>query len=305
MRRRRFGLIFVLAGLGVAASGPTPSVPQSGARDQSHTLKLTSFVIPPGAPLGVLLKVRIENGPVLRLLLDSGAEFIVLDKNAAAKSGLSGDSEFALVGMGRSPRAARLATAGTITVGDLVFQNCRLIVAGGKVLDGVDGVIPLSLFAGFLMRLDLPGKTLELRPYPPAGSVDVGQLSPVRTHNDLLFVKGMLNDSREGYVLLDTGASFNVISESAARALKYPPLFASSVRLQSGAGAIEGSMYPTEVRFRFGSLEVAANPVMVVGLQHFERYNQIEVAGILGYPALRESILTINYRDALVGIHRK
>ena len=305
MRRSGFRLIFVFVGLGVAASSPTLSVPQGEAWGQSHTLKLTSFAIPPGAPLGVLLKVRIDNGPVLRLLLDSGAEFIVLDKNAAAKSGIAGDSEFELVGMGKSPRAARVAKAGTVTVGDLVFQNRRLIIAGGKVLDGVDGVIPLSLFAGFLMRLDLPGKTLELRPYPPAGSVEVAHLSPVRAHNDLLFIKGVLNDSREGYVLLDTGASFNVISESTARALKYPSLFASSVRLQGGAGAIEGSMYFTEVRFRFGSRVVSANPVMVVGLHQFEQYNQIEVAGILGYPALRESILTINYRDALVGIERK
>ena len=46
-------------------------------------------------------------------------------------------------------------------------------------------------------------------------------------------------------------------------------------------------------------------PVMVVGLHHFEQYNQIELAGILGYPALRESVITIDYRDGLVGIDRK
>jgi hypothetical protein len=299
------GLIIVFVGLGVAASGPTGSEPLSGARNQSHTLKLTSFAIPAGAPLGLLLKVRIDNGPVLRLLLDSGAEFIVLDKKAAPQSGHADGSEFDLVGMGRSPKAARMAKAGTVAVGDLIFQDCKLIIAPGKVVDGIDGVIPLSLFAGFLMRLDLPAKTLDLRPYPPARSVEDGHLSPVHAQNDLLFIKGVLNYSREGYVLLDTGASFNVISESTARALKYPPLFASSVQLQSGAGAREGSMYRAEVRFRFGSRVVAANPVMVVGLHQFEQYNQIEVAGILGYPALRESILTINYRDGLVGIDRK
>ena len=172
MQPSRFGLIFVLVGLGVAASGPTGSESQRGARDQSHTLKLTAFAIPPGAPLGLLLKVRIDNGPVLRLLLDSGAEFIVLDKKAAAQSGHANGSEFDLVGMGGSPKAARMAQAGTVAVGDLVFQDCRLIIAAGKMADGVDGVIPLSLFAGFLMRLDLPGKKLDLRPYPPAGSVE-------------------------------------------------------------------------------------------------------------------------------------
>jgi hypothetical protein len=268
-------------------------------------LKLTRFIVPPNSPLGLILKVRIDNGPVLRLLLDSGAQFIVLDKAAAAKSGHSVGSEFDLVGVGRSPRPGRMAQAGAVAIGDLVFHNCGLIIADGKLLDGLDGVIPLSLFAGFLVRLDIPARILDLRPYPPGGSVEDGELSHVRASNDLLFIKGVLNDSREGYVLLDTGSSFNVISESTARALKYPRLFASSVPLQGGAGATEGRAYPWEVRFRFGSRVVAANPVVVVGLNQFEQYNQIEVAGILGYPALRESILTINYRDGLVGIDRK
>ena len=198
-----------------------------------------------------------------------------------------------------------MVQAGTVAVGDLVFHNCPLIIADGKLLDGIDGVIPLSLFAGFLVHLDIPGRTLELRPYPPGGSVEDAGLAHVRASNDLLFIKATLNDSREGYVLLDTGASFNVISEGTARALKYPRLFGSAVPLRSGTGAIEGTAFPMEVRFRFGSRVVAANPVVVVGLSQFEQYHQMEVAGILGYPALRESVLTINYRDGLVGIDRK
>jgi hypothetical protein len=312
MPRGGFELIFAIVGVGLAASGPPGSAPTNrvappelGSKYQSHTLKLTPFFVPPASPLGLILKVRIDNGPVLRLLLDSGAQFIVLDKAAAAKSGHSGGSQFDLVGVGMPPRPGRTAQADTVAIGDLVFHNCRLIIADGKLLDGIDGVIPLSLFAGFLVRLDIPARTLDLRPYPPSGSVEAGDLSHVRASNDLLFIKATLNDSREGYVLLDTGASFNVISESTARALKYPRLFGSAVPLQSGSGATEGRAFPMAVRFRFGSRVVAANPVVVVGLSQFEQYHQMEVAGILGYPALRESILTINYRDRLVGIDRK
>ena len=312
MRRGGLALIFAIIRVGLGASdstGRTPNdlvtPPESAGRFQSHTFKLGSFVIPPSSPAGLLLKVRIDSGPGLRLLLDSGAQFIVLDKAAAVKSGLTGGSELDLIGVGKPPKPARMVKAGRVRIGDLVFHDCDAIVADGKLLDGIDGVIPLSLFAGFLVRLDIPGKTLDLRPYPPDGWVDGADLTHVRASNDLLFLKAVLNDSHEGYILLDTGAFFSAISESTARALKYPRLFASSVPLQGGAGVTEGRILSSGVRFRFGSRLVEASPVVVVSLDELQLHHRMEVAGIVGYPALRESILTINYRDGLVGIGGK
>ena len=312
MRRGGWALIFAIIRVGLGASDSTGRAPndlvtppETGWRYQSHTLKLGSFVIPPSSPAGLLLKVRIDSGPVLRLLLDSGAQFIVLDKAAAAKSGHTGGSQLDLVGVGKQPKVARMSKAGSVRIGDLVFHDCELIVAEGKLLDGIDGVIPLSLFSGFLLRLDIPGRTLDLQPYPPDGRVDDADLTHVRASNNLLFIKAVLNDSHEGYILLDTGAFFSAISESTARALKYPRLFASSVPLQGGVGATEGKMLPSGVRFRFGSRLVEASPVVVVCLDELELHHRMEVAGIVGYPALRESILTINYRDGLVGIGGK
>jgi hypothetical protein len=87
--------------------------------------------------------------------------------------------------------------------------------------------------------------------------------------------------------------------------LKYSRIFASSVPLQGGVGATEGKMLPSAVRLRFGSRLVEASPVVVVCLDELETHHRMEVAGIVGYSALRESILTINYRDGLVGIDRK
>jgi hypothetical protein len=313
VRRGRVELIFAIVAVGFPASGPNGSppkdlitAPEIVGRDQCHTLKLGSFFVPPATAAGLILKVRIDNGPVLRMLLDSGAQYIVLDKGAAAKSGHSGGSELDLIGVKKQPKAARMANAGRVEIADLVFRNCGLIISESKLLDGIDGVVPLSLFAAFLVRLDIPGKTLELIPYPAVGSPEAGDTSlETRAVNDLLFVKAVLNDSREGYVLLDTGASYSAISENSARALRYPTGLASFVPLQSGAGATEGKLFSSEVRFRLGLRVVPANPVLVVGFDQLERHHQVEVAGILGYPALRESILTINSRDGLVGIDRK
>jgi hypothetical protein len=130
-------------------------------------------------------------------------------------------------------------------------------------------------------------------------------LARVRESKNLLFVQAVLNDSRNGYILLDTGEFFNAISESTARALKYPRLFSSSVQLQSGVGVTEGQLLSSGVRFRFGSRLVEASSVVVLRLDEIEVRRRMEVAGIVGYPALRESILTINYRDGLVGFGGK
>jgi hypothetical protein len=59
------------------------------------------------------------------------------------------------------------------------------------------------------------------------------------------------------------------------------------------------------VRFRFGSRVVSADPVVVVDLSDVGRHRQFEVTGILGYPALRRAIVTIDYRDSLVRIDNK
>ena len=57
--------------------------------------------------------------------------------------------------------------AGTIEIGDLTLRNLPLLIAGHGLAEGIDGVLPLSAFAGFLIRLDIPRKSLELLPYPP------------------------------------------------------------------------------------------------------------------------------------------
>jgi hypothetical protein len=86
----------------------------------------------------------------------------------------------------------------------------------------MDGVIPMSLFAAFLVRLDMPGKALDLMPYPEGGPIRAGGFEPAVLRDGLLFLRGAVNDAQEGYILLDTGASYSAVSRRTARALKSP-----------------------------------------------------------------------------------
>ena len=173
------------------------------------------------------------------------------------------------------------------------------------MIEGVDGVIPTSVFSDFLVRLDLRNKKLELTPYPTGTPASDAGYLPVRVDRRLFFLRTVLNRSDSGYVLLDTGATYSALSPEAARASRNYWSLASGIFLQSGAGGVEGFQLPSGVRFRFGASEFSADPAVVVDLSDFTRHHLFAITGILGYPAIRNSVVTMNYRDSTVRIEHK
>jgi len=299
----------IFAGVAFAAANPPPNpcsasagVPKLVSPCRHYSLKLNPLLTPQAPAMGLFLKVHIDGGPALRLLLDSGAQYIVLDKRAAALSGRSSGDTLELVGLGAAAKAARRVAPGTVEIGDLLLRDCDMLAVDAKVLEGVDGVIPMSLFAGFLVHFDVPGKTLDLEPYPYNPPTPDDGFSPARSDHSLLFLQAVLNESQAGYLLLDTGAAYNAVSLSAARAWKNYRILSATISLRGGTGDTDGFLLPPGVHFRFGSRVLSADPAVVVDLSDFVRHHQFEVAGILGYPALRRSIVTIDYRDALVRV---
>jgi Aspartyl protease len=239
--------LFVCLAASSSAAEPhlTASVPQ-------YRIKLEPFVVPPTRTVGLVVKARINSGPVLRLLLDSGTQYVVLDRKAALKSGCSGGDDLDLVGAG-APAATvvKMQRAATVQVGDLALHNIPLLIEDRAIADGIQGAMPLSFFFGFLIRLDIPRKNLDLLPYPDQQS---GPDSVLRSfpNNHLLFLKGTVNESRDGYFLLDTGASYNAISSSLARELNISDVFAERAPLQGGTAKFDAPLLRGSVRLRLG-----------------------------------------------------
>jgi hypothetical protein len=276
-----------------------------------YALKLTTLFTPRTSSMGLLLKARIDGGPPLRFLLDSGAQNVFLSRHAANLSGRSEGTTMDLVGFGASESEARRLTPGTVEIGDLVLRNCEMLGVAHSLPEGIDGVIPLSLFAGFLVQLDVPGRTLHLEPYRSDSPVNSNSrvndegFSPARADNNLLFLLATVNESEPGYVLLDTGASYNVVSKDAAGSWRDYRVLSPNVPLLGGTGNTSGFLLPCGVRFRFGSRVLTADPAVVVDLSDFTRHHGFALAGVLGYPALSHSIVTIDYRNTLVRIDDK
>ena len=294
----------VLGGVGAveASSPPSPDAPPELVSPyQPYDLKLGAFYPAPRVPAGVLLRVRINGGRPLRLVLDSGAEFIVIGNKDARSVGLSAGPEVDLVGL--ESRAARVGRAETVEVGPLSFRNCRVAFVKGKVIDGADGVIPLSLFSAFRLRLDLPDNTLGVIPYPREEDQAAPPTRDAAKH-DLLLVATVLNGKQNGYVVMDTGAYCSAISREAARHLTGSPIV-PEVQLAAGTGAATGQRVSSIVHFAIADLDLIPDEVVALDLSNLSRHYGLEVVGVLGFPALRPFIITIDYRKRLVKIEPK
>ncbi len=283
-----------------SAFAAEPHLPSVAA--PQYRIKLGPFVVPPTRTVGLVVTTRINGGPPLRLLLDSGAQYVVLDRKSAMKSGCTGGTDLDLIGAGASAATVvKTQRAETVQVGDLTLRDVPVLIENRTLADGIQGALPLSIFSGFLIRLDIPAKTLDLLPYPDQQAPSSGDLRSLSS-NHLLFLKGTANDSREGYFLLDTGASYTAISRNMARQLAMPEPLADRVPLQGGTVAIDAALLRGSFRLRFGSRELETQQVVAVDLSTASRYHQLEIAGLIGYPALCNSVVMVSYRDNSVRI---
>lgn len=247
---------------------------------------------------GVLLHVRINGGRSLRLVLDSGAEFLVIGAKTARSLGLSAGPELEMVGLGT--RLARVAVAERVEIGPLSFRNCPVTFVDSTVIEGADGVIPLSLFSGFLLRLNLPEKTLGLIPYPRELDPAV-QLNQENTRHRLLLVETELNGKQSGYVILDTGAYCSAITREVAGTLGGSH-FVPGVQLAAGTGAADGERVSSTIHFAIAKQDLVPSEVVALDLSNLSRHYGVEVMGVLGYPALINYVLTVDYRNGSVKI---
>jgi predicted aspartyl protease len=306
MRRFACQELIVAAAFALCFGGPVASAPMrlpvSGAL---YRIKLGPFVVPPTRTAGLVIGATINGGPPLRLLLDSGAQFLVLDRRAAEKSRCNDGTDLDLVGAGTpAGTLAKMQRAQTVQVGDLVLHDIPVVIEDRKLADGIQGVLPLSLFAGFLIRLDLPAKRLDLFPYPPEPEQAEGTIGTIE-NNRVLFVKGTVNGKSEGYFLIDTGASYSAISEDLARELRVAESLSEHVPLQAGTVALDAPLLRGSIRLRLGSQPVATDSVVAVDLSTPSRYHRLEISGLIGYPALSRSVLTVSYRDRFIRIESR
>jgi hypothetical protein len=107
-----------------------------------------------------VVAIRIDHGPVLRVLFDTGSSNI-LTPEAARRAGLQTVGEGKIGGMGPSVVRQRYATARRLTIGRAVLHDQPFSVVDDQT-SGLDGAIGCEVLQRFATRFDFRRKTVEL-----------------------------------------------------------------------------------------------------------------------------------------------
>jgi tetratricopeptide (TPR) repeat protein len=107
------------------------------------------------------------NGHKTKLMLDTGASGILINRSLAEKAGVTRLADLSLGGVGdKGQKNGYRALADSLKVGGLEFQNCPVEVLDKRSIVGEDGLIGADVFSSFLVDLDFPNEKLRLKELP-------------------------------------------------------------------------------------------------------------------------------------------
>jgi len=251
---------------------------------------------------GYGLRVRLNDRATVILLLDTGSSGVTITRRLAEKIGASKLSEQALEGVGKSgPAVGYKAWVDKVVIGDLEFHDC-FIHATPREVAQVDGTIVTDVFSRYLIMLDFPGQKLRLEPLPARGGDGVPAQAEAFTQTFLfghfLLLPTEVGKKASGLFVIDSGANANTISSELARLMPEMRAFNSPV---SGASGVANSAFiADDATLRFARVNRTGERISTVDLHSVSKGLGVEISGQIGFSAMENLKLMIDYRDGLV-----
>jgi predicted aspartyl protease len=252
------------------------------------------------------------NGKKLRLVLDTGAGGIVIQRSAAERAGVERLTDVKLNGFGDNAklRSGYVGIAARVGIGGVQLQDAVINVSNQEFVDIQDGLIGTNVFSEFIVTIDFRAKILRLDPLPgyqpgAEASLDASARADMQgwTHfyqfGHLLLIPTRVGESREALFVVDTGAARTLISyDMAAEVSKLDRDDKLGLRGINGQVADvyqTGNLYLQFAGFRQKNL----------GMTAFDMWAQsrgigTEISGFLGLPVLSLFTITIDYRDGIL-----
>jgi predicted aspartyl protease len=253
----------------------------------------------------------IVNGAKLRLVMDTGASGIVIQRRAAERAGVVrlADASFRGIGNNAKRPGGYHGIADRVRIGDMEIRDALIDVVDRDFITE-DGLIGTNVFSEFLVTLNFAAGQLQLDPLPGyhAGEDELrdGEIPPgmpsfkrVFQFGHMLLLPTRVSGSRDVLFLIDTGSARTLISyDMAAEVSKLN----RDDRLHlSGINGRVADVYQTGDLF----LEFAGFRQKSLGMTAFDMWDHsrnlgTEVSGLFGLPLLEMFTLAIDYRDGLV-----
>jgi tetratricopeptide (TPR) repeat protein len=273
------------------------------ARDIERTeLKMEALTV--GASMvrrGYGLRVRLNGRAAVTLLLDTGSSGVTITRKLAEKIGARKLSEQALEGVGKAgPSVGYKAWVDKVVIGDLEFHDC-FVQATPREIAEVDGTIGADVFAKYLITLDLAAHKLRLDPLPTRGDEPSNQaeaFTQTLSFGHFLLLPTEVGKKAAGLFVIDSGANVNTISPELARLM--PEMRSFNSPMLGASGVVNSAFIADDATMRFAKVSRAGEHISTVDLHSVSKDLGVEISGQIGFSAMENMKLMIDYRDGLV-----
>ncbi|WP_031500370.1 aspartyl protease family protein [Bryobacter aggregatus] len=200
-------------------------------------------------------------------------------------------------GIGTDPAAeSHELLAEHLAIGKLEYQNVRMRIVDRTVRVGADGLIGADVFLEPHPGLDAPPECFC--DYDAPLSAPAGWTRAIRSGNHL-FTMARVNDQHSAMVLIDSGATLDLLSKRFVKGAKIGTS-ASNIVLQGVQGKVADTELAREVALLFAGLKYPVGDMVSFDMDRLCSSMGVEISGVLGMPLLLQLTLTIDYRNGFM-----
>jgi predicted aspartyl protease len=273
------------------------------------------------------------NGKRKRLEIDTGASGLLLSRSAAKSAGLVRELEIKMGGIGDQGAAKAFTThVDDIRIGSMEIKNCMVQVLEQGSSLGVDGLIGPDMFRNYLVTLDIPGREVRIGHLPKRPGDDAETATSLNTSDREEAPMSIADRARDRYIppemkdwtpvyraghflifptvignapvklfMMDTGAARGMITPAAAREVTHVS-GGSDMRVTGLNGEVKNVLAADKVSITFAGVRQITDAMTSYDSTLLDHSAGVEISGLIGFPTLRELVISIDYRDNLVHV---
>jgi Tfp pilus assembly protein PilF len=269
---------------------------------------------------GYGVSVKFNDRASADLLLDSGADGIVIGNKLAEKIGVVKIADSFFGGIGdKGPVQGYAGWVDKIKIGNVEFHDCIVEVSSKSNVAEESGLIGTNVFGKFLITLDFRERKLLLAPLPknpaaaPVSAEDdevaqdryiapeMQSYAKVFILDDHLFIPVVVSDKAVGNFMLDTGADMNTMSPKLA-ALVTKASKDDEFTMKGVSGKVENVLTGRKAILQIAKIRIESHDLPVFATDGQSNGFGTEIAGFIGIRTLSQLKMTIDYRDGLVNL---
>ena len=234
----------------------------------------------------VIVKARVNGGRPQDFVLDTGSELTTISRQTASSAVVRPITYTLSAGVGEvGLRGLQLGRLDTLEIGTLKLSNVPTLIKA-PALRGIpkretESFSPLGL--GLSMTIDYATRKLSIGHKLPEETAEF--TLPMR-HHRLSLVRGLLNDKRPTYFVIDTGGEVISISTTTAEQLDHEVPRKIALRVYGTSGWDRDAFLMPGVDLKFNRINYKNFAVVVLNLQAPSVLLGFQVGGIVGHKFL-------------------